>query len=349
MSDYPLTSTWAEVDAAAQAVKNGLPKANLSGAVQASLEKADGAVQVGQQRAATDWDTEEAGIDENGKIVTRPSMSDEAKYSLLNLLSDVAYATQNGAALLADLEDKLFPTRHLSSITAAYDQDRPILDTNSLDLVKLDLVVTANYSDGTTETLADDAYELSGTLTAGTSTITVSYGGKTDEISVTVKHNYASELSNFQLTGNSDTTYSDGVISLKCSTSTQYNNYSQWAADLKGTTLWDDVNGKTLKVRIYSKGVNFGEYSDTNKIIIGVFAFKDATITSTSADKRKGKTLYSYAPTEQYGWTEGTVECDLSQFTTGTLTPTSASTFGVQITSRSYATVQIAAVEVYEV
>lgn len=41
MSDYPLSSTWAEVDAAAQAVKNGLPKANLSGAVQASLDKAD--------------------------------------------------------------------------------------------------------------------------------------------------------------------------------------------------------------------------------------------------------------------------------------------------------------------
>lgn len=194
MSDYPLTSTWAEVDAAAQAVKNGLPKANLSGAVQASLDKADGAVQVGQQRAATDWDTEEAGIDENGKIVTRPSMSDEAKYSLLNLLSDVAYATQNGAALLADLEDKLFPTRHLSSITAAYDQDRPIHATDSLDLVKLDLVVTANYSDGTTEVVTD--YTLSGTLVAGeTCEVTVSYGGKTATINVVVSEQYEYALS----------------------------------------------------------------------------------------------------------------------------------------------------------
>lgn len=189
MSDYPLISTWAEVDAAAQAVKNGLPKANLSGAVQASLEKADGAVQAGLQRAATDWDTEEAGIDENGKIVTRPSMSDEAKYSLLNLLSKVAYwTTPNAVALLADLEDKLFPIRHLSSITAAYDQDRPILDTDSLDLVRLDLVVTANYSDGTSEQLADDAYTLSGTLTVGTSTITVGYQGKTDPIEVVVSY-----------------------------------------------------------------------------------------------------------------------------------------------------------------
>ena len=187
MADYVLQSTWEEVDAAAQAVANGLQKSQLAAGVRTSLDKADDAVQVGQQRTATDWDTEEAGIDENGKIVTRPSMSDEAKYSLLSLLSDVAYATPNGAAKLADLEDKLFPTRHLSSITAAYDQDRPIYDCDPLSIVKLDLVVTASYSDGTSETLSDSDYELSGTLTGGTSTITVSYEGKTDTIEVTVR------------------------------------------------------------------------------------------------------------------------------------------------------------------
>lgn len=183
-----ISNKWADVDAAASAIKNGVQRIQLASGVQASLSKADDAVQVGQQRAATDWDTEEAGIDENGKIVTRPSMSDEAKYSLLNLLSDVAYATPNGAALLADLEDKLFPTRHLSSITADYEQDRPIYDTDDLDAIKAgdDLTVTANYSDGSSVVLGDDDYELSGTLTVGTSTITVSYGGKTTTISVLV-------------------------------------------------------------------------------------------------------------------------------------------------------------------
>lgn len=186
--DVELVSSWEEVDEAALSVKNGLQKAQLAAGVRASLDKADDAVQVGQQRAATDWDTEEAGIDENGKIVIRPSMSDEAKYSLLSLLSNVAYATQNGAALLADLEDKLFPIRRLSSITADYEQDRPIYDTDDLDVIKTsdDLTVTANYSDGSSVVLDDDDYTLSGTLTVGVSTITVAYQGKTDTIEVVV-------------------------------------------------------------------------------------------------------------------------------------------------------------------
>ena len=184
--DVELVSSWEEVDEAALSIKNGLQKAQLAAGVRASLDKADDAVQVGQQRAATDWDTEEAGINENGKIVTRPSMSDEAKYSLLSLLSDVAYATPNGAAKLADLEDKLFPTRHLSSITAAYDQDRPIHPDDPMQYIKYDLVVTANYSDGTSEVLSDSDYEVSGALNIGTSTLTVSYSTKTAEIEVTV-------------------------------------------------------------------------------------------------------------------------------------------------------------------
>ena len=47
-------------------------------------------------------------------------------------------------------------------------------------------MVTAVYSDSSTATVADDAYTLSGELTEGTQTITVSYGGKTTTFSVTV-------------------------------------------------------------------------------------------------------------------------------------------------------------------
>ena len=110
--------------------------------------------------------------------------SDEFKEALLACFNAVAWATTGGQALVDDLEAALYPDVHLVSITAAYDQDRPIYDTDSLDLVKLDLVVTANYSDGTSEVVTD--YTLSGTLTPGTSTITVRYGGKTASISVVV-------------------------------------------------------------------------------------------------------------------------------------------------------------------
>lgn len=72
------------------------------------------------------------------------------------------------------------------SITATYTQGGTVYDTDSLDSLKADLVVTANYSGGTSETVPASDYTLSGTLTVGTSTITVTYAGLTDTFSVTV-------------------------------------------------------------------------------------------------------------------------------------------------------------------
>ena len=74
----------------------------------------------------------------------------------------------------------------LSSISAVYTQSGTVYDTDTLDSLKADLVVTAHYSDSSTQTVPAADYTLSGALTAGTSTITVSYGGKTTTFSVTV-------------------------------------------------------------------------------------------------------------------------------------------------------------------
>ena len=72
------------------------------------------------------------------------------------------------------------------SISAVYTQSGAVYDTDSLDSLKADLVVTANYSGGTSETVPASDYTLSGTLTVGTSTITVNYAGLTDTFDVTV-------------------------------------------------------------------------------------------------------------------------------------------------------------------
>ena len=72
----------------------------------------------------------------------------------------------------------------LVSISAVYTQSGTVYDTDSLDSLKADLVVTATYDDTSTETITN--YVLSGTLAVGTSTITVSYGGKTTTFTVTV-------------------------------------------------------------------------------------------------------------------------------------------------------------------
>ena len=73
------------------------------------------------------------------------------------------------------------------SISAVFTQGSAIIyDTDSLDTLQQYLVVTAIYADSTTTTVSN--YTLSGTLEEGISTITVSYGGKTDTFNVTVTH-----------------------------------------------------------------------------------------------------------------------------------------------------------------
>lgn len=74
----------------------------------------------------------------------------------------------------------------LVSISAVYTQGGTVYDTDTLDSLKTDLVVTAHYDNSTTATVASTDYTLSGTLAEGTSTITVSYGGKTTTFNVTV-------------------------------------------------------------------------------------------------------------------------------------------------------------------
>ena len=74
--------------------------------------------------------------------------------------------------------------RTLTGIEAVYTQSGTVYDTATLDDLEDDLVVTGTYDDSSTETITD--YTLSGTLAEGTSTITVSYGGKTTTFTVTV-------------------------------------------------------------------------------------------------------------------------------------------------------------------
>ena len=75
----------------------------------------------------------------------------------------------------------------LSSISAVFNQGTAVIyTTDTLNSLKQYLTVTAIYSDSSTAIVPSTDYTLSGTLTAGTITITVSYGGKTDTFNVTV-------------------------------------------------------------------------------------------------------------------------------------------------------------------
>lgn len=110
----------------------------------------------------------------------------DLRLALLQIAQKVAYIDDQGAQYYQDLYDALLPSAVLTSITAVYTQSGVVTTSDSLDSLKSDLVVTAHYSDGTSETVLSSMYSLSGTLTVGTSTITVSYDGKTTTFNVVV-------------------------------------------------------------------------------------------------------------------------------------------------------------------
>ena len=107
-------------------------------------------------------------------------------YELSGVLTEgtsVITVTYNGKTTTFNVT--VSPQAILQSITATYNQGSTIIyNTNTLDSLKNNLVVIANYSDGGTLTVSD--YELSGALEVGTSTVTVTYQDKTTTFNVTV-------------------------------------------------------------------------------------------------------------------------------------------------------------------
>lgn len=91
-------------------------------------------------------------------------------------------ATSGGVSATCTVTVSGFAT--LLSIDAVYTQSGTVYDTDTLDSLKADLVVTGTYDDNTTRPITD--YVLSGTLAEGVSVITVSYGGKTTAFNVAV-------------------------------------------------------------------------------------------------------------------------------------------------------------------
>ena len=112
----------------------------------------------------------------------------DAKTALLECLQHVAWTNEHGQDYYDAFNNALSP-KALSSITAVFTQGSAVIYADDdLDVLKQYLVVTATYTDQTTAQVY--GYTLSGTLTQGTSTITVNYGGKTDTFNVTVSAPY---------------------------------------------------------------------------------------------------------------------------------------------------------------
>lgn len=111
-------------------------------------------------------------------------LSEDAKSALLECFEKVAWIDAHGQDYYDALEDALYPDVVLDYIVATYTQSGTVYSTDTLTSLKPDLVVTGYYTNGMTRTITN--YTLSGTLAVGTSTITVSYGGKSDTFNVVV-------------------------------------------------------------------------------------------------------------------------------------------------------------------
>ena len=114
-------------------------------------------------------------------------LTSDVKTALLACFEKVAWVGSDGQAYYDALEEALDRTRTLSSISVVFTQGSTVIyDTDELYSLKQYLTVTAAYSDGTSREVTN--YTLDGSLTAGTSAITVAYNKKIATFNVTVTH-----------------------------------------------------------------------------------------------------------------------------------------------------------------
>lgn len=108
----------------------------------------------------------------------------EAKDKLIECFRKVAWSIPDGDGLVDELETILNSQGGAVRIIANYTQTQIVRPWFSLDSLKSDLIVSLVYGDGSI--IETNSYTLSGTLTTGTSVITVANGGLSATFQVNV-------------------------------------------------------------------------------------------------------------------------------------------------------------------
>lgn len=130
-----------------------------------------------------------------GAVTWSSSNTSVATVSQTGVVTSVGYGNATITATCGNLSatcSVAITQATVTSISAVFNQvGVTVYSTDTLDSLKAHLTVRATYSDSSTVTLDDSDYTLSGTLTVGTSTITVSYGGQSTTFTVDVTDPYA--------------------------------------------------------------------------------------------------------------------------------------------------------------
>lgn len=181
-------------------------------------------------------------------INAKGSLTESQKGLIIQILRNALYSTDQSDNI-DELEQSF--NKPVSSITATLNLGSDhIYSDDSLDVLRQYLTVVATFEDATTEAVT--AYQLSGTLTVGTSVITVTYGGKTTTVSVPVntpvtKYAITNNLTNV-VNSNSATTIAEGNTYTAVLTGSADNfEINSVIVTLGGTnvtaTAWDDETG----------------------------------------------------------------------------------------------------------
>lgn len=236
------------------------------------------------------------------------------KLALLQLASKVAYEDdEDGQTCYNALYDALYP--NASSISCVYTQTGTVYTTDTLDSLKDDLVVTAHYSDSTTKVLKPSDYTLTGTLTAGTSTIIVHYGNLETSFTVTVTVRTLSSIS--AVYTQSGTVYTDDDLDSLKSDLVVTATYNDSSTEIVPSTDYE-LSGtlasgtSTITVTYESKTTTF----TVNNVIAPLYSipdFEEQTITINTnryAKVKKENGVYTYKATGAdvaYIYPDGTV------------------------------------------
>ena len=146
------------------------------------------------------------GFDIKGEL-----LSDPVKSAIINLFSHVVYVDGEAQTYIQALQQAWAIKGTLSSISADFEQGSAVIyEGSDLSAIKQYLTVTGTYTyQGNTIITEITDYTLSGSLTEGTCTITVTYQSKTTTFTVEVTSTFPSEYQKVEYIGASGT---QGII-----------------------------------------------------------------------------------------------------------------------------------------
>ena len=192
---------------------------------------------------------------------TTQTITNYALSGTLSVGTSTITVTYNNKTTTFDVAVTQRPT--LTSITATYNQgSTAIYPSTSLDSLKSNLVVTANYSDNSSTAITD--YVLSGTLSVGTSSVTVTYNGKTTTFNVTVIEEPTLNSITAVYTQGDTTIYPSSSLDSLKSNLVVTANYS----DNSSTAIIDYSLSGTLTVGTSVITVTYGEKTTTFDVIV---------------------------------------------------------------------------------